>query len=89
MTKAQGWRFGDIWDPVHHRPTNFSFVPDDEIFKGMFDLLITRPFSTLFLRVRLWAGTEVKRRIKGTGSVECGDMLKNRTKGCGLWVTRG
>jgi len=53
--KAQGWRSGNNWDPVH---CPHPFFPNDEIFKGMFDLSPPYPAIQTVSPWCSWIGTE-------------------------------
>jgi hypothetical protein len=51
-------------DPTHHPHFLFLFVPNDEICKGMFDLLNTSPLD-LFFYAAYRSAPRKKEEIKG------------------------
>jgi len=66
------------------RPSTFAphlwFFPNDEICKGMFDLLHIRPYN-LFLRSAYHSVPRKEKTLVSVGGGECRDLLKNRCSG--------
>jgi len=73
--EAHGWRSRNDWNLPH-----LWFFPNDEICKGMFDLLHIRLYR-LFFRKACRSVSRKKRTWTLVDGGECKDILKNRGSG--------
>jgi len=79
QNKAQGRKDSETIETQYICP-HLWFFPNDEICKGMFDLLHIRPYN-LFLRSAYHSVPRKEKTLVSVGGGECRDLLKNRCSG--------